>query len=346
MKVDTGLPTQLRAAATAATAREAEGYDGLWTAETDHDPFLPLAIAAEHTEHAELGTGIAVAFARNPMTLANIAYDLQAFSGRFILGLGTQIRPHITRRFGMPWSKPVDRMRELVSAIHAIWQAWNTDTQLDFRGDFYTHTLMTPMFNPGPNPNGDPRIYIAGVGPRMTELAGEVGDGFLCHGFMTQRYLTEVTLPALRRGRARAGQTLEDFEISLPGFIVTGDTQEEMALVGAAVRKQLAFYASTPAYRSVLELHGWGELQHELNRMSKQGRWDAMGELIDNQILATFAVVAEPPNLAVELRKRWGDLVSRIGFYGLDYYAPRAPASSHWPSVISDLKSDRRSQPR
>ena len=169
MRVDTGIPADLSGAGQAAAAAEGDGYDGIWTAETDHDPFLPLSLAAEHTQHIELGTAIAVAFARNPMTLAHTAYDLQAFSrGRFLLGLGTQIRPHITRRFSMPWSQPVARMRELVAAIHAIWDAWNSDGGLNFRGDFYSHTLMAPMFNPGPNPYGDPRIFLAGVGPRMT----------------------------------------------------------------------------------------------------------------------------------------------------------------------------------
>lgn len=340
MRVDTGIPVDLSGAGQAAAAAEGDGYDGIWTAETDHDPFLPLSLAAEHTQHIELGTAIAVAFARNPMTLAHTAYDLQAFSrGRFLLGLGTQIRPHITRRFSMPWSQPVARMRELVAAIHAIWDAWNSDGGLNFRGDFYSHTLMTPMFNPGPNPYGDPRIFLAGVGPRMTELAGEIADGYLCHGFITPRYFTEVTRPALQRGRERAGRPYNDLETSLTSFVVTGSTAEEMSEVAAAVKRQLAFYGSTPAYRPVLELHGWGALQDELNRLSKQGRWQEMGTLIDGDMLNAFAVVAEPSELGAKLRQRWGDLVTRIGFYGLRYYAPRAMQAPEWPRVIDTLKA-------
>ncbi len=190
MLVDGGIPADLTRAATAATDAEAAGYDGVWSAETSHDPFFPLLLAAEHTERLQLGTGIAVAFARNPMTLAQLAYDLQAYSGgRFMLGLGSQIKPHITRRFSMTWDHPAPRMRELILAIRAIWQCWNSGAKLDFSGDFYTHTLMTPFFNPGPNPSGDARIFLAGVGPKMTEVAGEVADGFLCHGFTTEAYL-------------------------------------------------------------------------------------------------------------------------------------------------------------
>ena len=204
MKVDGGIGGDLRGAGTAAAVQEEQGYDGLWTAETAHDPFFPLLLASQSTTSVELGTGIAVAFARNPMNLAQIAWDLQAASeGRFILGLGSQIKPHITKRFSMPWSHPAARMREMILAIRAIWASWNDGTKLDFQGDFYTHTLMTPFFNPGPNPHGDAKIALAGVGELMTEVAGEVCDGFLCHGFTTERYLREVTLPALERGRGQ-----------------------------------------------------------------------------------------------------------------------------------------------
>lgn len=340
MMVDTGIPAELSLAGQAAAAAEGDRYDGIWTAETDHDPFLPLSLAAEHTHHIQLGTAIAVAFARSPMTLAHTAYDLQMFSrGRFLLGLGTQIRPHITKRFSMPWSKPVARMRELVAAIHAIWDAWSGDGTLNFRGDFYSHTLMTPMFNPGANTYGDPRIFLAGVGPRMTELAGEVGDGYLSHGFITPQYFTEVTRPALWRGLDLAGRPHDGFEISLPSFIVTGSSQEEMSEVAAAVKRQLAFYGSTPAYRPVLELHGWGGLQDELNRLSKLGRWQTMGALIDDEMLNAFAVVAEPRELGAKLQQRWGGLATRIGFYGLRYYAPHATRAADWGLVIDALKA-------
>ncbi|MEM9614896.1 MAG: LLM class F420-dependent oxidoreductase [Actinomycetota bacterium] len=336
MKVDGGfgLGAGLGGVIDSAKEQEAQGYDGFWTAETSHDPFLPLLLAAEHTEQIELGTSIAVAFARNPMTLANTAYDLQAYSGRFILGLGSQIKPHITKRFSMEWSKPAARMREMVLAIRAIWDTWNNGTKLDFRGDFYTHTLMTPFFDPGPNPNGDPKIFLAGVGPLMTEVAGEVCDGFICHGFTTERFLREVTIPALERGRAKAGKTMEGFEIVGPSFIVTGNTDDEMDSAAKAVKQQISFYGSTPAYRGVLDLHGWGGLQDELNSMSKQGRWEEMGDLVDDEILNTFAVVGEPEAVAPELHNRFGDCVQRISFY-----TPYAADPDRWRKVMTDIKA-------
>ena len=333
MKVDGGIGGNLPGAGPAARAQEEQGYDGLWTAETAHDPFFPLLLASQQTEQVELGTGIAVAFARNPMTLAQTAWDLQAASeGRFILGLGSQIKPHITKRFSMPWSHPAARMREMILAIRAIWASWNDGTKLDFQGEFYTHTLMTPFFNPGPNPHGNAKIFLAGVGELMTEVAGEVCDGFLCHGFTTERYLREVTLPALERGAAKAGRTLSDIEISGPAFVVTGTNDEEMAASVQGTKQQIAFYGSTPAYRGVLELHGWGGLQDDLNKMSKEGKWKEMGELITDEILDTFAVVAEPEKLAEGLHGRYGDVVSRISFY-----APYASDPDRWRAVMDDL---------
>ncbi len=334
MKIDGGIGGDLRSAGEAAAAQEAQGYDGLWTAETAHDPFFPLLLASQQTSTVELGTGIAVAFARNPMNLASIAWDLQAASeGRFILGLGSQIKPHITKRFSMPWSHPAARMREMILAIRAIWACWNDGTKLDFAGEFYTHTLMTPFFNPGPNPHGNAKIFLAGVGELMTEVAGEVCDGFLCHGFTTERYLREVTLPALERGAAKAGRTLADIEISGPAFVVTGTTEEEMAASVQGTKQQIAFYGSTPAYKGVLELHGWGGLQEDLNKMSKEGRWKEMGELITDDILDTFAVVAEPEKLAAGIHGRYGDVVQRLSFY-----APYASDPDRWKAVMDDLK--------
>ncbi|MEZ5235236.1 MAG: LLM class F420-dependent oxidoreductase [Acidimicrobiia bacterium] len=335
MKVDSGIGLDLSAAAADARSREEAGYSGIWTAETNHDPFLPLLLAAEHTEHIELGTSIAVAFARNPMLLANIGWDLQAYSkGRFILGLGSQIKPHITKRFSMPWSHPAKRMREMVLATRAIWDSWNEGTKLDFRGDFYTHTLMTPFFNPGPNPYGNPKIFLAGVGELMTEVAGEVCDGFICHGFTTEKYLREVTIPALARGRAKAGKTMEGFEIVGPSFIVTGNSEKDMADASSGTRQQIAFYGSTPAYRPVLDIHGWGGLQDELNTLSKQGKWVEMGDLIDDEILNTFAVVGEPEQVAPELLQRYGDVIQRISFY-----APYKSDPERWKPVFEALKA-------
>ena len=333
MRIDGGVGGNLGGAGAAAKVLEDQGYDGIWTAETAHDPFFPLLLASQTTEKVELGTGIAVAFARNPMNLAQIAWDLQAASGgRFILGLGSQIKPHITKRFSMPWSQPAARMREMILAIRAIWASWENGSKLDFQGDFYTHTLMTPFFDPGPNPHGTAKVFLAGVGQMMTEVAGEVCDGFLCHGFTTERYLREVTIPALERGAAKAGRTLADIEISGPAFVVTGTSEEEMAASRAGTKQQIAFYGSTPAYRPVLELHGWGDLQDELNRMSKEGKWKEMGELITDDILDAFAVVAEPEGIAPELTRRYGDVVQRLSFY-----APYASDPARWEKVMHQL---------
>ncbi|MEY2570555.1 MAG: hypothetical protein QOE63_905, partial [Acidimicrobiaceae bacterium] len=333
MKVDGGITFDLTGAAKAAKDSEAAGYDGVWTAETSHDPFLPLLLAAESTSTVELGTSIAVAFARNPMTTAQTANDLQVFSkGRFILGLGSQIKPHITKRFSMEWSHPAPRMREFILAMRAIWDTWHNGSKLDFKGDYYTHTLMTPFFNPGPSEFGAPKVFLAGVGALMTEVAGEACDGFLCHGFTTERYLREVTIPALEAGRKKAGKTLEGFEIAGPAFVVTGTTEEQMAKAAEGTRQQIAFYGSTPAYRGVLDLHGWGCMQDELNALSKQGKWVEMGNLVVDEILNTFSVVGEPEQIAPELKRRYGDVISRISFY-----APYKSDPERWQRVLDDL---------
>ena len=335
MKVDGGVSANLPDVPAEAAAAEAAGYDGAWAAETGHDPFLPLLLAAEHTERMELGTGIAVAFARNPMNLAVLANDLQWYSGgRFMLGLGSQIKPHIEKRFSMPWSHPAPRMRELILAMRAIWDCWNNGTKLDFRGDYYTHTLMTPFFNPGPNPHGTPRVFLAAVGERMADVAGEVADGMLVHGFTTERYLREVTLPAVERGLARSGRSRSEFQLSYPAFVVTGADEEEMEQAAVGVRQQIAFYGSTPAYRPVLELHGWGDLQTELNTLSKQGEWVQMGKLIDGDVLDAFAVVAEPDRVAGALLSRFGNLVDRLSFY-----APYRRDPAAWRPVVAALKA-------
>lgn len=313
LKIDGGIFSELGRVPALAADLEKQGYDGCWSAETNHDPFLPLALAAEHTSKIELGTSIAVAFARNPMTVANVGWDLQSYSqGRFILGLGTQIKPHIEKRFSMPWSHPVRRMREFVLALQAIWAAWKDGTRLHFEGEFYTHKIMTPMFTPEPQPFPSPKIFIAAVGDAMTEMCGEVADGMLGHAFTTKRYLDEVTTPALLRGLQRSGRDRREFQLSCPVFVVTGDTDAEVQAAAAATRKQIAFYGSTPAYRRVLELHGWGELQTELHRLSLQGAWDTMGSLIDDEMLEAFAVVAPIDHVARELRSRYDGVVDRI----------------------------------
>jgi probable F420-dependent oxidoreductase len=333
LKIDGGIFSDLARVPSTAADLEKHGYDGCWSAETSHDPFLPLVLAAEHTSKIELGTSIAVAFARNPMTVANIGWDLQAYSqGRFILGLGTQIKPHIEKRFSMPWSHPVRRMREFVMAVQAVWAAWIDGTRLHFEGEFYTHKLMTPMFTPEPQPYPLPKVFIAAVGDAMTEMCGEVADGMLGHAFTTKRYLDEVTTPALQRGLQRSGRDRREFQLSCPVFVVTGDSDAELAAAAAATRKQIAFYGSTPAYRRVLELHGWGDLQTELHQLSLQGAWDTMGSLIDDEMLEAFAVVAPVADVAADLRNRYDGVLDRIlpGFAT----APKATVSA----VVQELR--------
>jgi probable F420-dependent oxidoreductase len=336
MRVDAGTyQPSIDAAGAGAVEAEGDGYDGWWAFETQIDPFLACAIAAERTETIEIGTSIVVAFARNPMTVALQANDVQALSGgRFTLGLGSQIKPHITRRYSMPWSKPAARMREFILAIRAIWETWSSGAELDFEGEFYTHTLMAPFFNPGPNPHGNPRVMLAAVGPLMTETAGEVADGILVHGFSTERYLREATLPALERGFAKAGRTREGFETTAPAFVVAADTEEEIAAGVAQIKQQIAFYGSTPAYRPVLELHGWGELQEELKAMTKRGEWERMSELIDDELVQTFAIVGSPEDAVAEIKRRYGEIATRITLQ-----LPAEREEARWRGLFDELRA-------
>ena len=316
-------------------AAEADGYDAVFVSETANDPFLDALVAAQATERVEVGTSIVVAFARTPMVTAYSANQLRAASaGRFVLGLGSQIQPHIEKRFGMPWSRPAARMREYIEALRAIWRSWQEDTRLDFRGEFYQHTLMPPFFCPGPHGFGQPPILLAAVGERMTRVAAEAADGIICHAFTTERYLREVTAPAIDTARP-AGR--DDFRVQLPVFVVSATTEEAMAEAVLATRRQLAFYASTPAYRPVLELHGWGELHGRLNALSKAGRWDEMGELFTDELLHTFAVVGEPGAVADEIGRRFGGVVTDIGLY-----APYAMDPLAARAIVADLKARER----
>jgi probable F420-dependent oxidoreductase len=313
MRVDTGLTAALADAGAAAARAEADGFEGVWGYETNNDPFLPLAFAAQATSTVELGTGIALAFARSPMTTAYSAWDLQRLSnGRFILGLGSQIKPHIERRFSMPWSRPAARMREYVAALRAIWTCWQDGTKLDFAGEFYTHNLMPPHFNPGPIPSGAPPVFLAAVGDAMTRAAAEVADGILLHRFTTVAYLTKVTLPALEAGRPNRDPNLAPIQVALPAFVVVGDTEEQIAAGMAATRRQIAFYASTPAYRPVLDQHGWGELQPELQQLTREDRWAQMDALITDEIVAEFSPIGTPEEAGAELRRRFGGMVERL----------------------------------
>jgi probable F420-dependent oxidoreductase len=334
MRIDGGLTT-LELAQVPAAARDlaALGYDGLFTFEGKGDPFLPLVLAAEHTERVTLGTAVALAFPRSPMHLAYIGHDLQAQSrGRFVLGLGAQIRTHIEKRFSAVYDHPVARMRELVLALRAIWRCWNEGERLDFRGRFYRHTLMTPIFEPAPHPFGPPPVFLAGVQPRMTAIAGEVADGLIVHPFNSRDFLERDLLPALHRGCTRAGRARRDVTVLCQALVATGFSDAERELATTMVRGQLAFYASTPAYRPVLEAHGWGPLQAELHALSKRGEWGAMGARITDAMLATFAAVGAPEEIPAQLRARYGGLADRVML--VHYASLEGEARERWRAML------------
>jgi probable F420-dependent oxidoreductase len=335
MKIYTTAPLEdPRSARTIYRELEEIGYDGAFSFEAKHDPFLTLAVASEHTDSIQLGTAIAIAFARNPMNLANLGYDMQSISGgRFILGLGTQVRPHIEKRFSSTWSHPARRMREIVQAIRAIWDCWEGGGKLDFRGEFYSHTIMIPAFDPGPNPYSPPPIFTGGFGPLMTRVAGEVSDGFIAHPFNTRKSLLENALPALESGLAESGRGREDLEIMCATLVVTADTEEQLAASKLAARKQLAFYGSTPAYRPTLLCHGWDEVHRELNALSKQGRWDDMTGLIEDDILETIAVVGERHEIADKLTARLEGIADSVSLTHNRY-----PDPAYWADVVARLK--------
>lgn len=338
MKVDGRLTAhQLPGVIEQARAHEAAGYDGLFSAENSHDGLLPLGPVAEHTSSIEIGTAVTIAFARNPMQLAYVAHQLQEWSdGRLVLGLGSQVKAHVERRFSMPWSHPAARMQEFIRALHSIWASWDKGTPLAVEGEFYRHSLMPPFFCPPPNP-APPKIYLAAVGERMTRVAGEVADGVLTHAFSTPRYLREVTLPILEQGLAASGRERAAVAVSYLGFVATGRTEEEFEAAKRGVRDQLAFYASTPAYRGVLDLYGWGDLHteaHTLSRTDDPERWQRMGDLIDDQILGEFAVVAEPEAVAKEILARFSGVVDRFSFD-----TPYPTDLKFWDPIVAELRA-------
>lgn len=288
------------------------GFDGVLTTEIAHDPFLLIMLGAAETSKVELRTSIAVAFARSPMTLAYTAHDLNSFSkGRFTLGLGSQIKPHVTKRFGMPWNGPAKQMQEYLQALKAIWNCWHNQEPLRFEGETYRHTLMTPDFTPENLEAGPPRLVLAAVGPKMVEVAARETDGIILHSFNTQKYLEEKVLPNLSRTLAERNATLDDFEVCFPSFVVTGADEQAFEKSKAETRYRIGFYASTPAYRSVLECHGWEDLQPRLTALTKEGKWDKLGELINDEMLETFACVGEPLQVAEQLKHRYSATVDR-----------------------------------
>jgi probable F420-dependent oxidoreductase len=308
-------PLPPSAAAEAARRAQALGYDGFFAAETSHDPFLPLLPATLAAPGIDVGTAIAVAFPRSPMVTAQISWDLAAASqGHFILGLGTQVKAHINRRFSTDWTAPGPRMREYILALRAVFTSWQEGEPLRFEGEHYKLSLMTPFFNPGPIQHPEIPIAVAGVGPYLCRVAGELCQGFHVHPFHTVRYLDEVVLPAIAQGAASAGRKPDDVDRITTVIVVTGHDQAEMEQMAEAAKMQVAFYASTPTYRGILELHGW-DFGDRLTSMSKRGEWDQMAGLISDDVLAEVAVIASPDRLGEAIRRRYGDRVQRVGFY-------------------------------
>ena len=319
MKLDASLGVEgknLRCAGDAARAADALGFVGLWTSETKHDPFLPLAIAANETERIELGTSIAVAFSRSPMEVAQTAWDLQDLSGgRFILGLGTQVKAHIKRRFSMPWDRPVSRLREYILALRAIWHSFQLEGPLIFEGEFYRHTLMTPFFNPGPIEHPEIPVYIAGVNTRLATLAGELCDGFHVHPFHSPEYVRRTVKPAIASGAEKAGRDPEEIELATSVFVVTGKKRAEIEDQREKARAQISFYASTPTYRTVLEAHGWEGVGERLGKLARDKQWNEMPRLISDEMLYAFAIEAPPDEAGSALKERYEGLIDRIALY-------------------------------
>ncbi|MGE0826665.1 MAG: TIGR03617 family F420-dependent LLM class oxidoreductase [Candidatus Binatia bacterium] len=314
MKVDTAFfPTTFDAAAQTARRAEDSGFDGLWSAETSHDPFFPLVIASRETQRIHLGTGVAIVFPRSPMVLANICWDLQANSkGRFILGLGTQVKGHNERRFSVKWVSPVKRLREVILSLRAIWDSWQNNKKLDFIGEFYQFTLMTPFFNPGPIEHPQIPIYISGLNPLITQLAGELCEGFYIHGFHSAKYIQETVLPNLQKGLAKAGRKRQELSLITGTFIASGVTRDEVERAKQPVKQQISFYASTRTYKGVLDAHGWGDTCYRLSEKAAKGNWNAMAEEITDDMLEELAIVGMYDEIAQKLAARYKGVLDRV----------------------------------
>jgi probable F420-dependent oxidoreductase len=319
VKLDAGLGTEgqhLKGMDKTARAAEDLGFAGLWTSETKHDAFLPLAIAANASHQIELGTSVAIAFSRSPMEMAQTSWDLQDLSaGRFVLGLGTQVKAHITRRFSMPWDRPAARLREYILALRAIWESFQTEVPLQFEGEFYRHTLMTPFFNPGPIEHPEIPLYIAGVNTRLAELAGELCEGFHVHPFHSPEYVRRTVIPAIAEGARQANRDLDQVTLATSAFVITGENRESATEQRESVRAQISFYASTPTYRTVLEAHGWEEVGERLETMAREKKWPEMPALITDEMLAAFAIEAAPDEIGPALKERYEGLIDRVALY-------------------------------
>jgi probable F420-dependent oxidoreductase len=319
VKLDAALGTEgeyLKGMDRTARAAEDLGFAGLWTSETKHDAFLPLAIAANETREIELGTSVAIAFSRSPMETAQTAWDLQDLSdGRFVLGLGTQVKAHVTRRFSMPWSRPVARLREYIMALREIWDSFQDEDPLQFEGEFYRHTLMTPFFNPGPIDHPEIPVYIAGVNTRLARLAGEICDGFHVHPFHSPEYVRRIVIPAITVGAEGVGRDPGQVTLATSAFVISAESEEEAAEQRESVRAQISFYASTPTYRTVLEAHGWEEVGEKLGTMAREKKWREMPALVTDEMLAAFAIEAAPDEIGPALWERYEGLIDRVALY-------------------------------
>ena len=317
------------------------GFDGIWTFETAHEPFLPLVLAAEHSHRLSLGTSIAVAFARSPAILASISWDLARFSkGRFILGLGTQVKGHNERRFGVKWDKPVEKMREVILAVRAIWDCWQNKTRLNFQGVYFKLNLMTPFFSPEPHEYHRIPIFIAGVNRRMCQLGGELCEGFHVHPLHSERYIRDVVLPNVEQGLLKAGRNRQDIELSSSLFVIPTDDAEEAARYEAEVRQQISFYASTPPYRPVFELEGWGEVADQLKAFAAQGRWVEMPALITDEMLDLLVLRGSWAELPGKILKKYSGLLDRVS-----YYFPVVPGEDEdgWRATVAGFRRQQNS---
>jgi probable F420-dependent oxidoreductase len=338
VRLDAGLGTEgkyLKGMDWTARAAEDLGFAGLWTSETKHDAFLPLVIAANGTRRMQLGTSVAIAFSRSPMETAQTAWDLQDLSGgRFILGLGTQVKAHVTRRFSMPWGRPAARLREYILALHAIWESFQTEGPLNFEGEFYRHTLMSPFFNPGPIEQPEIPVFIAGVNTRLARLAGELCDGFHVHPFHSPEYVRQTVKPAISEGASQAGRAPDRVELATSVFVVAAEKEQEASKQRESVRSQLSFYASTPTYSTVLETHGWQEVGERLGVLAREKRWPEMPELINDEMLHAFAVEAAPDEVGSALEERYEGLIDRVALY-----LPFVPGErdQFWRTVVESV---------
>ena len=337
MTVGTGIGSELRAVPQRARELEELGYDFVSVGETQHDPFMPLALVAEHTERIGFGTSVAIAFPRVPHLTANLAWDLSHFSGgRFVLGLGTQVKGHNERRFSVPWAPPGPRLRDYIGCLRAIWDSWQHGTKPDYEGDYYQYKLTSPFFNPGPIEHPDIKVVISAVNPFNARLAGEVCDGIAIHGFSTFEYIREVLLPAVHEGARRADKDPKELIIRGGGFLVTGRTEEEVHAARERVRRQISFYGSTRSYSRVMKQHGWDDEAAHLHRLSLQGGWNEMVGVVTDEMLEEFCVVGTWDEIAGTMREKYAGINTQVGFGA----APRDPdEADQIQEIIAELRT-------